>query len=67
MVIIGVGGIFTAEDAWEKLEAGASLVQVYTSFIYEGPGLPSSLVRGLARIVAERGNGLPVVAVTNNS
>jgi dihydroorotate dehydrogenase len=37
--IIGVGGIFSAEDAMEKLEAGASLVQVYTGFIYEGPGL----------------------------
>jgi len=35
--IIGVGGIFTAEDAIEKLEAGADLVQVYTGFIYEGP------------------------------
>lgn len=37
--IIGVGGIFTAEDAVEKLEAGASLVQVYTGFIYEGPAI----------------------------
>lgn len=37
--IIGVGGIHSAEDAIEKLEAGASLVQVYTGFIYEGPGL----------------------------
>jgi len=37
--IIGVGGIFTPEDALEKIEAGASLVQIYTSFIYEGPGL----------------------------
>ncbi|MGV3641062.1 MAG: dihydroorotate dehydrogenase (quinone), partial [Adhaeribacter sp.] len=37
--IIGVGGIMTAEDALEKLEAGADLVQLYTGFIYEGPGL----------------------------
>lgn len=37
--IIGVGGIHSAEDALEKLEAGASLVQIYTGFIYEGPGL----------------------------
>jgi len=37
--IIGVGGIHSADDALEKLEAGASLVQVYTGFIYEGPGL----------------------------
>ena len=37
--IIGVGGIHTAEDAIEKLEAGADLIQIYTGFIYEGPGL----------------------------
>ena len=37
--IIGVGGIHTAEDALEKLEAGADLVQLYTGFIYEGPKL----------------------------
>lgn len=37
--IIGVGGIFTEEDALEKLEAGASLVQLYTGFVYEGPAL----------------------------
>lgn len=37
--IIGVGGIHSAEDALEKLDAGASLVQIYTGFIYEGPGL----------------------------
>ncbi|MCG9971057.1 quinone-dependent dihydroorotate dehydrogenase [Christiangramia crocea] len=37
--IIGVGGIHTPEDAIEKLEAGASLIQLYTGFIYEGPGL----------------------------
>ncbi len=37
--IVGVGGIHSSEDAIEKLEAGASLVQIYTGFIYEGPGL----------------------------
>ena len=37
--IIGVGGIHSAQDALEKLEAGASLVQLYTGFIYEGPKL----------------------------
>ena len=41
--IIGVGGINTAEDALEKLEAGASLVQLYTGFIYEGPKLISKI------------------------
>ncbi len=45
--IIGVGGIFSAEDAQEKLAAGASLVQVYTGFIYEGPGLAKQINRGL--------------------
>jgi len=41
--IIGVGGIHTAEDAVEKLEAGASLVQLYTGFIYEGPALVKAI------------------------
>lgn len=45
--IIGVGGIFTADDAREKLEAGASLVQVYTGFIYEGPSLAKRICEGL--------------------
>lgn len=47
--IIGVGGIFTAEDAIEKLEAGASLVQVYSGMIYEGPGMVKKIKRGIAR------------------
>lgn len=46
--IIGVGGIFTAADAIEKLEAGASLVQVYTGLIYEGPGIVRAICGGLA-------------------
>jgi dihydroorotate dehydrogenase len=45
--IIAVGGIATAADAREKLEAGAVLVQVYTGFIYEGPGLARSICEGL--------------------
>ena len=45
--IIGVGGIFDADDAWEKITAGASLVQVYTGMVYEGPGVASKIVRGL--------------------
>jgi dihydroorotate dehydrogenase len=47
LLIIGVGGIFSADDAWEKITAGASLVQVYTGLVYEGPGLAGELVRGL--------------------
>lgn len=45
--LIGVGGVFTAADAREKLAAGANLIQVYTGFIYEGPLLASRLVQGL--------------------
>lgn len=45
--IIAAGGIFTAQDAREKLEAGASLVQVYTGFIYEGPGIAKNICQGL--------------------
>lgn len=45
--IVGVGGINTADDALEKLRAGASLVQIYTGFIYEGPALAKKICQGL--------------------
>ncbi|MCI3923830.1 quinone-dependent dihydroorotate dehydrogenase [Paenibacillus sp. TRM 82003] len=45
--IIGTGGIFTAEDAYEKIRAGASLAQIYTAMIYEGPGVVRDLAIGL--------------------
>ncbi len=45
--IIGVGGIHSAEDAKEKLDAGASLVQIYTGFIYEGPSLVKEINKAL--------------------
>ena len=45
--IIGVGGIFTADDAWEKIAAGASLVQIYTGLVYEGPSVAGDIVCGL--------------------
>ncbi len=48
--LIAVGGIFTGEDVRERLEEGASLVQVYTGYIYEGPGLPSRLCKELLKI-----------------
>ena len=48
MVLISVGGIETPEQARERLEAGATLVQVYTAFVYEGPWLPSRLAKGVA-------------------
>lgn len=47
MPIIGVGGIFTAEDAWQKITAGASLVQIYSGLVYEGPGIVRDIVEGL--------------------
>jgi len=53
--IIGVGGIFTAADAWEKIAAGASLVQLYTGFIYRGPSVASEINVGLARILKQEG------------
>ncbi len=53
--LIGVGGIFSPSDAWEKIVAGASLVQVYTGFVYEGPGLVREIVEGLARRLAAAG------------
>ena len=55
MPLVGVGGITTVDDAWRRLAAGASLVQVYTALVYEGPGLPAALNRGLSRRLAETG------------
>ena len=46
--LIGVGGIANAGDAWERICAGASLVQIYTAMIYEGPGIARRMARGLA-------------------
>ena len=53
LVLISVGGIETAEQAWERIQAGATLVQVYTAFIYEGPLLPSRLARGVAELARQ--------------
>lgn len=53
--IVGVGGVFTAEDAFEKISAGASLVQVYTGFVYEGPMVARDIVRELAQIIHDKG------------
>jgi len=53
--IIGVGGIFSAEDAYEKIRLGASLVQVYTGWIYEGPLLIPNINRGLLKLMERDG------------
>jgi dihydroorotate dehydrogenase len=53
--IVGVGGIFSAADAWEKIAAGATLLQVYTGLVYEGPGIARALTRGLRERLAREG------------
>lgn len=53
--IIGVGGIFSGEDAFESIASGASLIQVYTGFIYGGPTFPHDVCMGLAGIIRSRG------------
>ncbi|HFA48486.1 MAG TPA: quinone-dependent dihydroorotate dehydrogenase [Bacteroidetes bacterium] len=49
LIIIGVGGIASAEDALEKLNAGATLIQIYSGMIYEGPGLVKAINKGILR------------------
>ena len=49
LVIIGVGGIFSANDALEKLKAGADLIQIYTGFIYEGPSIVNQICKGISK------------------
>ncbi len=53
--IIGVGGIFTADDAWEKITAGASLIQVYTGWTYNGPWMVDRILTGLLAKLEARG------------
>lgn len=55
--IIGVGGVFDADDAWEKITAGASLVQLYTGLVYEGPGVAKRMVSGLRDRLDQTGLG----------
>lgn len=66
--IIACGGIFTAEDLWHMLALGASAAQLYTAFIYQGPGLPGHINRGLLKLMERVGitsvkdiRGLPPV------
>ena len=53
--IIGVGGIFNTEDAWEKITAGAALLQIYTGLVYQGPGVVKGIVKGLIEKLQEAG------------
>ena len=53
--LIGVGGIASADDAWERIRAGASLVQLYSAMVYEGPGIACRIARGLAERLSQAG------------
>jgi dihydroorotate dehydrogenase len=53
--LIGVGGIATAADAFERIRAGASLVQLYSAMVYEGPGIARRIARGLAKHLQREG------------
>ncbi len=54
-ILISAGGISTAEEAYRRIKAGASLVQVYTGFIYEGPALPKKINEGLIKLLRADG------------
>jgi dihydroorotate dehydrogenase len=56
LVLIAVGGIETPDDAWERLRAGATLVQAYTGFIYGGPLWPRRMHAGLSRLIRSQGD-----------
>ncbi len=55
LILISVGGVASAEDVWERISAGATLVQAYTAFVYEGPGWPKRVNRELASKVDDAG------------
>ena len=54
--LIGVGGIASADDAWERIRAGASLVQLYSAMVYEGPRIAQRIARGLAERLKREGH-----------
>jgi dihydroorotate dehydrogenase len=54
-VIIGAGGVSTAEDAYAKMRLGATLVQLLTALVYEGPGVVRRITQGLVRLVERDG------------
>jgi dihydroorotate dehydrogenase (fumarate)/dihydroorotate dehydrogenase len=53
--LIGAGGVFTAEDAYRKIRLGASMVQMLTGLVYEGPLVVRRVVRGLSGLLAQDG------------
>lgn len=54
-IILGVGGIFSGEDAFEKIKAGAVLVQIYTAMTYDGPPVVTKIKRELVEILKKEG------------
>ena len=64
--LIACGGVSTADQVWQLMEAGATAIQLYTSFIYEGPGLPGRINRELLkRMEASGGSALPTTRFTS--
>ncbi|MEM6852214.1 MAG: quinone-dependent dihydroorotate dehydrogenase, partial [Pseudomonadota bacterium] len=63
IALIGVGGVFSARDAYEKILSGADLLQLYTALIYEGPRLPSRILKDLPAYLAADGFGSVAEAV----
>jgi dihydroorotate dehydrogenase len=55
--LVGVGGVASAADAYAKIRAGASLVQLYTALVFAGPGLVGDIKRGLAELLRRDGFG----------
>lgn len=65
--LVGVGGIATAEHAWDRIKAGASLVQLYSAMVYHGPGLGAQIAAGLKRFMKRDGFGSIAEAVGTDS
>jgi dihydroorotate dehydrogenase len=67
LVLVAAGGIADADDAWERITAGATLVELYTGFVYGGPGTPRKLARGLADRARRAGFGSVQEAVGSSA
>jgi dihydroorotate dehydrogenase len=63
--LVAAGGIATADDAWDRIRAGASLVQLYSAMVYEGPGIAKAIATGLARRLEREGMANIADAVGN--
>lgn len=55
MPLIAAGGIASVDDAWERIRSGASLVQLYSAMVYEGPGLARRIAKGLVNKLEQEG------------